>query len=56
MKIDGRTLNKKGIKKGRSIGEVKMLLDQAKLDGNKMQTIIWQSVLDKLKADKNAKD
>lgn len=50
-KIDGRTLNRKGLKKGRSLGEVQMLLDQAKLDGNRMQTIIWQSVLLKLKAD-----
>jgi hypothetical protein len=50
-KIDGRTLNRKGLKKGRSLGEVQMLLDQAKLDGNRMQITIWSSVLNKLKAD-----
>jgi hypothetical protein len=50
-KIDGRTIKRNGLKKGRSLGEVQMLLDQAKLDGNRMQITIWQSVLDKLKAD-----
>lgn len=42
-----------GLSKGRSIGEVKQLLDQARLDGNKNQINIWQAVLDKLNNDKD---
>jgi hypothetical protein len=50
-KIDGRTIKRNGLKKGRSLGEVQMLLDQAKLDGNRMQITIWESVILKIKSD-----
>lgn len=49
--VDGRTIKRNGLKKSRSLGEVQMLLDQARLDGNRMQITIWTSVLQKLKAD-----
>lgn len=49
--VDARTIKRNGLKKSRSIGEVQMLLDQAKLNGDRMQATIWQSVLDKIKAD-----
>ncbi len=51
MKSDGRK-KYNGAKKGRGIGEVKQLLDQAKLDGNKMQVKIWSDILRKLENDK----
>jgi hypothetical protein len=50
-KIDGRTIKRNGLKKSRSLGEVQMLLDQAKLDGNRMQITIWESVILKIKSD-----
>ncbi len=42
-----------GAKKSRSLGEVKQLLDQAKLDGNKFQIRIWSDVLKKLESKKD---
>lgn len=41
-----------GAKKGRSVGEVKQLLEQAKLDGNRMQIKIWTDTIRKLENDK----
>lgn len=49
--VDGRTIKRKGLSKNRSLGEVQMLLDQAKLDGNRMQITIWESVILKLRSD-----
>lgn len=49
--IDGRTIKRNGLSKNRSLGEVQMLLDQAKLDGNRMQITIWESVILKLRSD-----